>query len=173
MATAPVRGIRVPIKLPFKGATDGTDQFVAMKEPVAKALKFDVATISDLNYQVKVTKKKNKKSNLPILKNEKVDVTRRRRPGYRQRSVRIIFQTGGGSGIGLNKNPTVGAKIKVGSNSYKSLQFPITNSIPIEKVLEYFEKGNGKDLKALKVVEVNTGQSYPLLKPKSAISLKK
>lgn len=171
MATAPVRGTRVPVKLPFKGATDRTNQFVSMKEPVAKALKFDTATINDLNYKVKVTKKKNPKSKLPTIPGQKVEVTRRRRPGFRTRSVRVIFQTGGGSGKGLLKAPTTGAKIKVGSNSYKSLQFPITSSIVIEEVLEYFETGGGKDLKALKVVDVNTGQSYPLLKKKASISL--
>ena len=125
----------------------------------------DTATRAELNYDVKVTKKKNPRSKLPRVPGEKANVTRRRTPGYKTRGVRVVFQTGG-TGSGLNKKPTIGKKIKVGIRSFKSLQFPITDSVPIEKVLAYFETGNGKSLNALKIVEANTGKSYPVLKDK-------
>lgn len=160
MANKPVQGVRIPVKLPWKGATDNKDQFVSIKEPVAKALKFDKATRADLVYEVEVNKK-DKSDGTKVT--GQTTVKRRRRPGYRQRGVRVVFQTGG-TGSGTNKVPTVGKQIKVGSSSYKSLQFPITSSVPIEEVIAYFETGAGSGLNALKIVEVNTGQSYPVIK---------
>lgn len=160
MANSPVQGVRIPIKLPWKGATDNKDQFVSIKQPVAKALKFDVATRADLTYKVKVNKK-DKSDGTKVT--GQTEVTRRRRPGYRQRSVRVIFQTGG-TGSGTDKQPVIGKQIKVGRYAYKSLQFPITTSVAIEEVITYFETGAGSSLNALKIIEVNTGQGYPVIK---------
>ena len=160
MEKGPVHGVRVPVKLPWKGATDDKDQFVSMKEPIAKVLKFDKASKAELNYKVKVNKKD--KSDRDKV-GGKAEVTRRRRPGYRQRAVIVVFQYGG-TGTGEAKKPAVGKQIKIGAYSYKSIQFPITKSVPIEKVIEYFETGAGSGLNALKIIEANTGQGYPVIK---------
>lgn len=153
MATAPSLGVRIPVKLPWKGATNKEEQFVSMKAPMAKALGFQSASKADLEYKVKVQKKDKPDG-------EKVSgtslVTRRRRPGYRQRSIKLVFQIG-------TKGNLTGKLFKVGKSSYKSIQFPITTSIAIAEVVEYFESGNGKNLNVLKVVDVNSGQGYNLI----------
>lgn len=148
----PVTGVRIPVKLPWKGATDDKDQFVAIKEPVAKFLKFDSAKRSELEYQVDVQKKDEEGKKI----SGTTKVTRRRRPGYRQRSVKLTFEQGG-------KNNKTGKKVKVGKDSYASIQFPITTSVPIASVIEYFETGKGKGLGVLKVTDVNSGQGYNLI----------
>ena len=154
----PVAGNRIPVKLPWKGATDDKPQFVSMKQPIAEFFGFDKATREELSYKVKVQKKDKS--------GEKVtgttEVTRRRRPGYRQRAIRVVFQMGRAGGSG-RKSTLTGKQVKVGSGSYKSIQFPITTSVPIEEVINFFEKGGGSKLKALKIVEANTGQGYPLI----------
>ena len=80
-----VKGTRVPVKLPWKGATNGEDQFAAIKKPVADFLKFNVASKADLTYYVEVQRKDKN--------GEKVGGTkkgaRRRRPGNRTRSIRL------------------------------------------------------------------------------------
>lgn len=152
MATAPTRGVRIPVKLPFKGATNNEDQFVSMKAPVAKALKFASASKADLEYTVQVQKKDEEGNKV----SGTTSVKRRRRPGYRQRSVKLTFQTGA-------KGKTTGNTIKVGTSSYKTLQFPITTSVAIADVIDYFESGAGKSLGVLKVTDVNTGQGYNLI----------
>ena len=154
----PVAGNRIPVKLPWKGATNNEPQFVSMKQPIAEFFGFDEATRDELSYKVKVQKKDKPGDKVTGT----VEVTRRRRPGYRQRAIRVVFQTGRAGGSG-RKSTLRGKKAKVGSSTYSSLQFPITNSVPIEEVINFFERGGGKGLKALKIVEANTGQGYPLV----------
>jgi len=150
---APIKGVRIPVKLPWKGATNNEDQFVSMKDSVAKFLGFDKATRAELTYEVKVQKKDKN--------GEKVSgtatVKRRRRPGFRQRAIRVVFQIG-------KKGKTTGKKVSVGGQSVATLQFPITTSVPIEEVISFFETGAGKNLGALKVVDANSGQGYPVIR---------
>jgi hypothetical protein len=163
MATTPVKGSRVPVKLPWKGVTNNKDQFVAIKEYVAKFLKFDLATHNDLLYETEVNKKDKgdgPQGDVP----GKVKVKRRRRPGYRQRSIKVVFQTGRPA-EGGRKSTLVGAKQTVNGQAYASISFPVTKSVAIDDILEYFETGRGASLKARRIVDMNTGQSYPVIKP--------
>jgi hypothetical protein len=152
----PIKGRRIPVKLPWKGATDNSEQFVSMKEPVAKLLGFTKATQAELLYTTKVNKKD--KSPKPADNdNTKVTVKRRRRPGYRQRSIIMTFQIG-------RIGKTTGAKKAIAGESYASVQFPITKSVAIADVIEFFEAGGaGASLKVLKITDANTGQSYPIV----------
>lgn len=150
MAKGPILGTRIPVKLPWKGATNNEEQFVSMKAPVAQFLGFNKANQNDLLYEVEI-----KKLDKP---GEKVQGTtkikRRRRPGYRQRSVKIYFG-----------DPKTGKSVtkKIGSKQVKSVQFPITTSVIINEVIEYFETGGGKNLQVVKVVDANSGQGYPVI----------
>lgn len=158
----PVAGVRVPVKLPWLGATDNSPQFVSMKKPVADFFKFNVASKNDLTYSVKVNKKDKSST-------EKVSGTttikRRRRPGYKQRSVIVVFQTGHKSSAG-RKSTLTGKTVKINNQEYKSLQFPITTSVAIDDVVSYFETGAGKGLNALRVIDANSGQGYPVINTK-------
>ncbi len=147
-----IRGVRIPVKLPWKGATDNTDQFVSMKEPVAKFLKFSSANSNDLEFDAKVNIKDGKDSKDTGTRT----IKRRRSPGYKQRAIRLVFQIGSG-------NKTTGAKARIGNTSVATLQFPITKSVPINDVVTYFETGAGKSLKVLKVVDANTGKGYAII----------
>jgi hypothetical protein len=157
----PIEGNRIPVKLPFKGATDNSDQFVSMKAIVAKFLELKEASLKDLEYDAKVNKL-DKPGTGPASKTQ-VTVKRRRRPGYRQRSIKITFQTGRPAAVG-RVSTLVGNKQKIGRRSYKSIQFPITKSCSMNEILKWFETGGGSGLKVLVVTDVNTGQSYPLAK---------
>lgn len=145
----PIKGMRVPIKLPFKGATDNSDQFSRIKLPVANFLKFDQAKKDELEYSVDV----NKKDKTGEKSSVKVKVKRRRNPGYRTRSITIQFG-----------NATSGKKIQqtVGGKTVYSLSFPITSSVAISDVVEYFESGKGSGLKVIRVIDANSGQGYPI-----------
>jgi hypothetical protein len=156
----PIEGNRIPVKLPFKGATDDSDQFVSMKAIVAKFLGLKEASPTELEYTSKVNKKE--KSGEADSKT-KVSVKRRRRPGYRQRSVKLTFQSGRPAAAG-RVSTLVGSKKKIGRKSYASVQFPITKSCSMNDVVRYFETGSGSNLKVLAVTDVNTGQSYPIAK---------
>lgn len=156
----PTTGVRIPVKLPWKGATDNTDQFVSMKDSVAEFFGFDTATRQDLTYETKVNKKD--KANGDKVSGQ-ATVKRRRRPGYRQRAVIVVFQTGK-KGSGSRSSTLVGKPVKVNNKEYKSLQFPITTSVTIDEVISYFETGAGARLNALKVIDANSGQGYPVIK---------
>lgn len=149
----PIEGNRIPVKLPFDGATDGKPQFVSMKAEVAKFLKLKEAELKDLEYKTKV-KKKGTESGTVV-------VNRRRRPGYRQRSIKITFQTGRPAAPG-RQSTLVGEKQTVGRKKYASIQFPITKSCSVNDIVKWFETGGGRSLKVLTITDVNTGQSYPL-----------
>jgi len=146
----PVSGVRVPVKLPWKGITDNEPQFSSIKLPVAKFLKLEIATKDDLLYETKLKIKNDGDDK----KGGEKTVKRRRRPTSRQRSVKVFF--------GDNKT---GKRIKqtVGDKQVYSVQFPVTNSVSIADIIEYFETGNGKSLKVARVVNVNTGQGYPVI----------
>lgn len=139
----PIEGTRIPVKLPWKGATNNEPQFVSMKDVIAEELGFDMAEDKDLQYEVKVKTKGGAKT-----------VIRRRRPGHRTRAVRCEF--------GTDRN---GKKItrKIGSKTVSSFQFPITASVAINEVVKFFEtNAAGKKLKVKRLVEANTGQGYPV-----------
>jgi hypothetical protein len=159
MPSAPSIGNRIPVKLPWKGVTDNKDQFTSIKQPVAKFLKFDQATEKELEYTTKVSIKDSSGEKT----SGKKEVKRRRRPGYRQRSIKLTFQMGRAASAG-RKSTLTGKKIKIGANSYASINFPITKSVGISDVIQYFERGPGAGLGVLKVTDVNSGQSYPILR---------
>lgn len=157
----PIEGNRIPVKLPFKGATDNSDQFVSMKAAVAKFLGLKEATETELEYDAKVNKKD--KDRKPGDSGGVTIVKRRRRPGYRQRSVKITFVTGNKGGNG-RKRTIVGSPRKIGKGSYNSIQFPVTKSCSINDIIQWFESGGGSKLKVITVTDTSTGQSYPLAK---------
>ncbi|NJL51170.1 MAG: hypothetical protein HC930_01245 [Hydrococcus sp. SU_1_0] len=90
MANGPIVGIRIPVKLPWKGATNNEEQFVSMKEPVAKWLGIQAATEAELSYTAKVNKKDKPGADGTTSKTQ-VNVKRLRRPGFKQRAVRVSF----------------------------------------------------------------------------------
>jgi hypothetical protein len=151
----PIEGNRIPVKLPFKGATDNSDQFVSMKAVVAAFLDLKEASKTDLEYEATVKKKGEAGGT--------VKVKRRRRPGYRQRSIKITFRTGRPAAPG-RQSTLVGDLRQVGRKKYASIQFPITKSCSMNEIVQWFESGGGKTLKVLTITDVNTGQSYPLAK---------
>lgn len=156
----PIIGTRIPVKLPWKGATDNTEQFVSMKEPVAKWLGLSAATQAELEYTQKVDKK-NKSGEKDTGAGAQTTIKRRRRPGFRQRSVRVSFgskavQSGGRTKRTPNKK-------KIGGATVASVQFPITKSVPINDIIKFFESGAGKSLGVKQVTDVTTGQSYPIV----------
>lgn len=158
----PIEGNRIPVKLPWKGATDNSDQFVSMKAVVAKFLGIKEAAQAELEYPAKVNKKDKPNGAGPAVNNP-VIVKRRRRPGYRQRSIKITFQSGRPAEAGRTST-LVGSKKKVGRGSYASIQFPITKSCSINEIVQWFESGGGAKLKVLFITDASTGQSYPIAK---------
>ena len=140
-----VKGTRVPIKLPWKGATNGEDQFAAIKKPVADFLKFNVASKADLTYYVEVQRKDKNGEKVGGTKK----VARRRRPGNRTRSIRLQF------------DPK--KKAKIDGKTYSTIQFAITTSVVISEVVDYFESGAGKSLGVVRVTDANSGQGYPII----------
>jgi hypothetical protein len=149
----PAEGNRIPVKLPFKGISDGKDQFVSMKSTVADFLGLGEATEAELEYKTTIKKKGEGSGS--------VTIKRRRRPGYRQRSVKITFRTGRPAATG-RPSTLAGKKQKVGNKTYASIQFPITKSCGMTDIIEWFEAPGQKKLGVLTVTDVTTGQSYPL-----------
>ena len=140
-----VKGTRVPVKLPWKGATNGEDQFAAIKKPVADFLKFNVASKADLTYYVEVQRKDKNGEKVGGTKK----VARRRRPGNRTRSIRLQF------------DPK--KKANIDGKTYSTIQFAITTSVVISEVVDYFETGPGKSLGVVRVTDANSGQGYPIV----------
>ncbi len=140
-----ISGTRVPVKLPWLGATNNQPQFSSIKKPVADFLRFEAASKADLTYQVSVQKKDKN--------GEKVGgtakVNRRRRPGNRRRSIRLQF--------------AADKKAKINGKSYSTVQFAITPSVAIADVIDYFESGKGKGLGVIRVIDANSGQGYPII----------
>jgi hypothetical protein len=153
----PIEGNRIPVKLPFKGATDNSDQFVSMKAAVASFLKLKEATPSELEYETTIDKKDpaDKRTKNPV------KVKRRRRPGFRQRAVKITFKMGRKA---INGSPStfIGKERQVGRKTYKSIQFPITKSCSMNDIVHWFESGGGSGLGVLSVTDMTSGQSYPI-----------
>lgn len=137
----PVEGTRVIVKLPFKGATNNEDQFTMIKKPVAEALNFEVENTSKNFYEVSANVKDDPDKKTSGTKK----IKRVRLPGYRNQSIRVIFE----------KAKTINKK------SVKSVSFPITSSVLIYDVIEYFETGKGKGLDVEKII-TSRGQTYPI-----------
>lgn len=144
----PIAGVRVPVKLPWKGATDKTDQFSSIKLPVATFLKFEIAKKDDLLYETKVSKKNKDGSD----SKQKATVKRRRKPTYRQRSVTVYF------GSAKTGEPE---KVSIGGKNVYSISFPITKSVVMSEVVDYFETGKGRSLGVMRVVS-DQGEGYPI-----------
>lgn len=138
----PIKGVRIPVVLPWEGATDGKPQFVSMKRPIAELLGLALAQKKDLTYEVKVKTKAGSKT-----------LIRYRRPGHRTRAIRVEFGTDG-DGKPVTK--------KIGGKNVASFQFPITTSIAISDVIDFFKTGKGKNIGAQRIVDANSGQGYPV-----------
>ena len=154
MANGPIKGTRVPVQLPWNGVTDGKPQYVSMKQPVAELLGLDTVSAQDLVYTTTVRYKEKGKNGESSATFSTKTVTRRRRPGYRQRAIRVE--------MGVNTSTGKAKSIKIGGKVVKSFQFPITKSVAIDEVVEFFESGKGKKIGAARIVDANTGQGYPI-----------
>lgn len=155
MATkvGPVQGVYVPVKLPWKGVTSNEDQFSSIKRPIVEYFKLEIAKKEDLTYKAKVSYKERNADGKPVgaLKTKEVD--RLRRPGRRQRAIKVIF------GDRDNGTPK---KVKVGKQSRFSIQFPVTTSVSIAEIHEEFITGRWKSLPVIRIEDTSTGQGYPV-----------
>ncbi len=142
MAYKTVKGERVTVELPWKGATDNKPQYARIKKPVAQLLKFTIKNTSDMYFEqkreVKDTSETEKKPG-----KEKVKVPRT--GSYRQRSITIKFKT-----------PKTIAK-----QSFQSVTFPVTTSSPVLEMIKYFETGLGRELKVIQLI-TDKGKTCPV-----------
>lgn len=150
--TGPLKGVRVPVKLPWKSAALDEDQYVSVKKPVVEFLKFDIAKDKDLEYKGKIFYK-DKKDGESTGNLKSKDVKKLRRPGFRQRSIKVIF---GDKKTGKKKKVTVGGK------SVYSISFPVTKGILMSDIREEFMTGKWKGLSVIRIENMDTGQGYPI-----------
>lgn len=153
-STGPLKGVRVPVKLPWKGVALNDEQFVSMKKPVAEYLKLKAATAKDLSYKGTIRYKKRDADGKPTGALLEKQVKKIRRPGYRQRSITLIF---GDKKTGLKK------KVRIGKESRYSISFPVTKSISIEAIVQEFKFGDYKNFDVIRVIDANSGQGYPVV----------
>ena len=155
MATkvGPIKGVRVPVKLPWKGAAQDNDQFVSVKKPVAEYLKLDAASRADLTYKGKIRFKRRDADGNPTGDLLSKVVDKIRRPGFRQRSIRVFFG---------NRNTGEPKGVIIGTNKRKSFDFPVTKSVLISDIYDEFMTGKWKGLPVIKIVDTSTGQGYPI-----------
>jgi hypothetical protein len=151
--TGPLKGVRVPVKLPWKSVALNQEQFVSMKKPVAEYLKLTAASEKELSYKGTIRYKKRDADGKPTGALLEKTVKRIRRPGYRQRSVMLIFG---------NKKTGAKKKVVIGNQARYSISFPVTKSVSIEEIVKEFKTGKYKDLDVIRVVDVNSGQGYPV-----------
>lgn len=154
MAKGALEGVRVPVKLPWLGVAHNKEQFVSMKKPLAELLKLATAKKADLTYQGTIRYKKRDKDGNPTGDITTKKVTRIRRPGYRQRSIKLIFG---------NKKTGVLKKYGVGNKKVSSVSFPVTKSVSIEAIVTSFRSGEYANLPVVRVVDMSTGQGYPTI----------
>ena len=154
MAKGPLEGVRVPVKLPWPGLAHNDDQFVSMKKPVAELLKLATAKKADLTYKSTLRYKKRDGDGNPTGNMTTKTVTRIRRPGYRQRSIKLIFG---------NKKTGVLKHYGVGNKKVSSVNFPVTKSVSIEAIVTSFRSGEYANLPVVRVVDMSTGQGYPTI----------
>ncbi|NJL51169.1 MAG: hypothetical protein HC930_01240 [Hydrococcus sp. SU_1_0] len=67
----------------------------------------------------------------------------------------MVIKKSGTKTVPLTKN--------VGGKTVGSVQFPITKSVAIIDVVNYFKSGKGKGLGVKKVTDASTGASYPVV----------
>ena len=145
MAAKTVKGARVNVKLPWKGASNNDDQIVRMKRPVAKILGFDIVKTSELLFDTKIQKKD--EPDRKVTGSQAVQ--RVRLSGYKQRSFTVYFEE------------PVKPQGEGNTKSFASLSFPVTTSTAVLDVIRYFEGSIGGRLKVTKI-KTNTGQTYPI-----------
>ena len=151
--TGPIKGVRVPVKLPWKPAALNEEQFTSMKKVVAEYLKLDGATKAELSYQGEIRYKKRDKDGRPTGDLVTKKVNKIRRPGYRQRSVKVIFG---------DRKTGVSEKVTIGKVKRASFDFPITRSILISDIWDEFMTGKWKSFPVIRIVDTSTGQGYPI-----------
>ncbi len=149
----PLKGVYVPVKLPWKGVAHDNEQFVSIKRPIAEYFKLEPAKKTDLTYKTKIRYKERNADGKPAGQLKTKEVTKTRSPGHRQRAVRVIFG---------DRKKGIPSSVKVGERNVKSCQFPITKSVSISDIREEFLTGRWKNLPVIRIVEVNTGQGYPI-----------
>ena len=151
--TGPIKGVRVPVKLPWKSAALNEEQFTSIKKPIVEYLKLEAATEKELTYQGEIRYKKRDKDGKPTgeLLTKKVDKIRT--PGYRQRSIKVIF---GDRKTGTSKKETIG------KTNRASFDFPVTKSILISDIWDEFMTGKWKTYSVIRIVDTSTGQGYPI-----------
>ena len=150
----PAKSVRIPVKLPWKGVTTNEDQFVSMKSTTAAFLGLSTAKDNDLKYETVVRYKKVGTDGKKSTAWSRKKVKRVRRPGYKQRSVMIIF----GNDNGKRQQKSI-----PGIGSVSSLSFPITKSVSITEVRDSFKGGEYKGKGVIRVIDMSTGQGYPTL----------
>lgn len=151
----PIEGVRVPVKLPWKSLALNEEQFVSMKKPVAEFLKLKSATKQELTYKGEIRYKERDKDGNPTGNYKTKRVDRIRRPGYKQRSIKIIF---GDKKTGKRKQISI-----KGAGRYYSVSFPVTKSISIEQIVNDFKFGDYKNFDVVRLEDVNSGQGYPTI----------
>lgn len=149
----PVQGVRVPVKLPWKGAAHNNDQFVSIKKPVVEFLKLEIAKEKDLVYKGEIRYKKRDSDGNPTGALQTKKVNKIRRPGYKTRSIKVIF---GDRKTGTPK------KVVIGKDGRYSIDFPVTRSILISDIRTEFMTGQWKNLSVIRIVDTSTGQGYPI-----------
>ena len=142
-ANRTVKGKRIIVELPFKGATDDKPQYVWMKDNVARFLRFEIKQATDLAYTLQLRKKDEPNQEV----SGTTTVRRLRRPGYKQRAFTVVFDS--------PKTPPNNQK------SFKSVSFPVTKSVSVYDVVTYFETGKGSNLGVIKLI-TDEGASHPI-----------
>jgi hypothetical protein len=150
----PVKGVRIPVKLPWKGVAHDDEQFVSMKAPVANFLELQAADEKDLTYKGKILYKERNDDGKPVGSLKSKEVTKTRIPGYRARSIKVIF---GDRGTGQRETFNGVDKI-----ARSSISFPVTKSISITEIRQEFITGKWKNKPVVRIEDVNSGQGYPI-----------
>lgn len=150
----PIKGVRVPVKLPWKGVAHEDDQFVSMKKPVANYLRIEIAKEKDLTYEGTIRYKSRDDKGNPTGNFKTKTVARTRIPGYRQRAIKVIF---GDRKTGQRK-PHGG----VDSIKRDSFNFPVTRSVSITEIRDEFINGKWSSLPVVRIEDANSGQGYPI-----------
>ncbi len=149
----PIKGVRVPVLLPWKGAASEDKQFASIKKPIVEYLKLEIAKEKDITYKGEIRYKKRDSNGKPTgnLLTKKVNKTRR--PGFKQRSIKVIF---GDRNTGGRKT------VAIGKARRSSFDFPVTKSILIHDIRKEFMTGKWKNLPVVRIIDTSTGQGYSI-----------